>query len=157
MNALRGAATVLFTLFFAPGISMSAETAIPAGCRLAADDPLRAEVNRVMREGTEFELRQKAALQDKVSRLGQAKGWTKAEEDAYLKKVVFVGNNESWDQTLELVAAFVRVCEEQNDGNQRAEAVRLFREMYLVEEKQWRAIHDRVDRELDAANGNSGR
>ncbi|HWQ40354.1 MAG TPA: hypothetical protein VNM24_17380 [Burkholderiales bacterium] len=157
MNALRGAVVVLLTLLFFPGIAASAEAAIAAGCRLAADDPLRAEVNRVMREGTEFELQQKAALQDKVSRLGQARGWTKAEEDAYLKKVVFVGNNESWDQTLELVAAFVRVCEEQNDGNQRAEAVRLFREMYLIEEKQWRAIHDRVDRELDAANRDPGR
>jgi hypothetical protein len=47
-------------------------------------------------------------------------------------------------------AAFIRVCEERTDGSQRAEAVRLFRELYAVEEKQWQSIHESVDKELAA-------
>lgn len=129
----------------------AAEHSIPAGCRLADDDPLRAEVNSAMKAGAEFESRQSAALQGKVGQLGRARGWSTAEEDVYLRKVVLVGNAESWDQTLTVAAALIRVCEEQNDGNQRAEAVRLFRELYAVEERQWRSIHESVDKELAAA------
>jgi hypothetical protein len=121
---------------------------VPDGCRLAADDPLRVEVNRMMREGAAFEEEQRAALVQKVSRLGQVRGWSKREEADYLKTVIAAGINGTWAQTLSVVAAFIRVCEEQNDGRQRAEAVRLFRELYVVEEKQWRSIHRAVDREI---------
>ena len=128
-----------------------AEEPIPAGCKLADDDPLRAEVNSVMQAGADFEAQQRATLEDKVTLLARARGWNKAEEDAYLRRAVLVGNNESWDRMLTVAAAFIRVCEEQNDGNQRAEAVRLFRELYAVEEKQWRSIHESVDKDLAAA------
>lgn len=127
------------------------ERAVPEGCKLAADDPLRAEVNRMMRDGAAFEDEQRAALVQKVSRLGQARGWSKGQEADYLKTVITAGINGTWAQTLSVVAAFIRVCEEQSDGNQRAEAVRLFRELYVVEEKQWRSIHDAVDREIAEA------
>ena len=40
------------------------------GCRLAANDPLRAEVEQMMRDGAAFEERQRLALEDKVRRLG---------------------------------------------------------------------------------------
>jgi hypothetical protein len=128
-----------------------AEEPIPAGCKLADDDPLRAEVNSVMQAGADFEAQQRATLEDKVTLLARARAWNKAEEDAYLRRAVLVGNNESWDRMLTVAAAFIRVCEEQNDGNQRAEAVRLFRELYAVEEKQWRSIHESVDKDLAAA------
>jgi hypothetical protein len=124
---------------------------LPAGCRLGEDDPLRAEVNTVMKAGADFESQQRAALRDKISQLGRAKGWSTTEEEAYFRKVVLVGNAESWDQMLTVAAAFIRVCEEQDDGNQRAEAVRLFRELYVVEERQWRTIHESVDRDLAAS------
>jgi hypothetical protein len=133
------------------GLCNAAERAVPDGCRLAADDPLRLEVNRLMREGAAFEEEQRAALLQKVSRLGQARGWSKTEEADYLKSVIAAGVSGSWAQTLSVVAAFIRVCEEKSDGNQRAEAVRLFRELYVVEEQQWRSIHDAVDRETAAA------
>ncbi|MGH8632010.1 MAG: hypothetical protein ACREU7_14780 [Burkholderiales bacterium] len=109
---------------------------------------MRVEVNRMMREGAEFEERQKAELEDKVSQLGRAKRWSKSQEAEYLKTVIVAGVNDTWAQTLSVVAAFIRVCEEQTDGNQRMEAVRLFRELYIVEEKQWRSIHDAVDVEI---------
>lgn len=147
---------LLYAFILAVGIVSSAqlsvaEEPIPAGCKLADDDPLRAEVNIVMQAGADFEAQQRTTLEDKVTLLARARGWSKAEEDAYLGRVVLVGNNESWDRMLTLAAAFIRVCEEQNDGNQRAEAVRLFRELYAVEEKQWRSIHESVDRDLAAA------
>jgi hypothetical protein len=41
----------------------------------------------------------------------------------------------------------MRVCE-QSAGNQRAEAVRLFRELYALDEKQWQSMHQRVDKEI---------
>jgi len=132
-----------------------AERLIPAGCRLADDDPLRAEVNSVMKAGADFEARQRAALEDKVGLLGRSRGWSKAQEDAYLRKVVLVGNSESWDRMLTVAAAFIRVCEE-SDGNQRVEAVRLFRELYAVEASQWRSIHESVDKDLAATGLSPG-
>jgi hypothetical protein len=136
-------------------VTLAAGQVTPEGCRLADDDPLRVEVNRMMKDGIEFEEQQKAALEDKVGRLGQARGWSKSQESDFMRKVVFAGNNESWEQTLAVVAAFVRVCEEQADGNQRAEAIRLFRELYAVEAKQWQSIHDAVDREIAATKQES--
>jgi hypothetical protein len=133
------------------GVPVATGEGMPPGCRLEDDDPLRAEVNRMMAEGAEFELRQKAALREKVSRLGRARGWSQAEEDAYLKAVVMRGNDQAWGQTLEVAAAFMRVCQEQTDGSQRAEAVRLFRQLYDVEEKQWRWIQDSVERDIAEA------
>jgi len=146
---------VLAALLIHVGQATAEGLAVPEGCKLADDDPLRAEVNRAMKEGTEFEERQRAALEDKVTRLGRARGWSKAQEREYLKAAIMTGINGAWAQTLSVVATFVRVCEEQTDGNQRVEAVRLFRELYLVEERQWQSIHEAVDREIAASGSGS--
>lgn len=127
------------------------------GCRLDDDDPLRAEIDRMMREGAVFEAQQRAALQEKVSRLGKARGWAKAEEDAYLRRAVFRGNDDAWEKTLAVAAAFVRVCEERADGGQRADAVRLFRQFYVVEEQQWQSIHEAVDADIAVAESGATR
>ncbi len=130
---------------------VAAQNELPPGCRLAADDPLRGQVDRVMREGAEFEAEQRALLQHKVARLGAVKGWSAAEQDAYFRRAVLVGNGESWARTLEVAAAFIAVCQEQIEGHSRADAVRLFAELYAVERQQWRRIVDGVERDLSAA------
>ena len=52
--------------------SIGAEEISPQGCRLAADDPLRVEVDRMMKHGEEFEQQQKLALEEKVNVLARA-------------------------------------------------------------------------------------
>lgn len=142
---------VAVALFHYAALSIAAEEeTAPPGCRLAADDPLRAEVNRMMKQGEEFEQQQKLALEEKVNFLAQARGWSKRDEHEYLVAVLRDGVRETWDPTLVVAAAFMRVCE-QSAGNQRAEAVRLFREFYVLEEKQWRSMHQRVDKEIASA------
>lgn len=146
------AMAALLVLLLQPfGVAVAAAEGMPPGCRLGDDDPLRADVNQMMTEGAQFELRQKAALREKVSRLGRARGWSQTEEDAYLRTVVMRGNDQAWGKTLEVAAAFMQVCQEQADGSQRAEAVRLFRQLYGVEEQQWRLIQQSVERDISAA------
>ncbi len=128
-------------------LSIGAEEITPSGCRLAADDPLRAEVNRMMKQGEGFEQQQRLALEEKVNLLARARGWSKRDEHEYLVAVLRDGVRETWDPTLVVAAAFMRVCE-QSAGNQRADAVRLFRELYVLEEKQWQSMHQRVDKEI---------
>jgi len=130
--------------------SIGAEEITPAGCRLAADDPLRADVNRMMKQGEEFEQQQKLALEEKVNLLARARGWNKRDEHEYLVTVLRGGVRETWDPTLVVAATFMRICE-QSAGNQRAEAVRLFRELYVLEEKQWQSMHQRVDKAIASA------
>ena len=127
--------------------SIGAEEISPSGCRLAADDPLRVEVDRMMKQGEEFEQQQELALKEKVNRLARARGWNKRDEHEYLVAVLRDGVRETWDPTLAVAGAFMRVCE-QSAGNQRAEAVRLFRELYVLDEKQWQSMHQRVDKEI---------
>ena len=117
------------------------------GCRLTADDPLRMEVDRMMKQGEEFEQQQKLALEEKVNRLARARGWNKRDEHEYLVAVLRDGVRETWDPSVAVAAAFMRVCE-QSAGNQREEAVRLFRELYVLDEKQWQSMHQRVDDEI---------
>lgn len=131
-------------------VPLAAGEGISPGCRLEADDPLRVEVDQMMKDGAEFQATQTQALREKVTRLAQSRGWDSTEQEAYFRAVVLRGNQESWDQTLEVAAAFMRVCHVQDDGQQRAEAVRLFRQLYVVEQEQWRRIHDAVDRDIDA-------
>ena len=127
--------------------SIGAEEISSQGCRLAADDPLRAEVDRMMKQGEEFEQQQKLALEEKVNLLARAMGWSKRDEHEYLVAVLRDGVRETWDPSLAVAAAFMRVCE-QSAGNHRAEAVRLFRELYVLDEKQWQSMHQRVDEEI---------
>ncbi|HEV8262713.1 MAG TPA: hypothetical protein VGQ19_18410 [Burkholderiales bacterium] len=131
-------------------LSIGAEDAAPPGCRLAADDPLRTEVDRMMKRGEEFEQQQRLALEEKVNLLARARGWSKRDEHEYLVAVLRGGVRETWDPTLAVAATFMRVCE-QSAGNQRTEAVRLFRELYVLEEKQWQSMHQRVDKEIASA------
>lgn len=126
-------------------IAMAEDT--PDGCRLAADDPLRAEVDQMMKQGEEYEQQQKLALEVKVGLLARARGWNKREEHEYMVAVMRDGVRETWNPTLAVAAAFVKICEK-SAGNQREEAVRLFRELYALDEKQWQLIHQRVDREI---------
>ena len=150
---LRRPGTLVFiaaALLHFAALSIAAEEDAPPGCRLTADDPLRAEVNRMMKQGEEFEQQQKLALEDKVNLLARARGWSKRDEQEYLVAVLRDGVRETWDPTLVVAAAFMRVCE-QSAGNQRAEAVRLFREFYVLEEKQWQSMHQRVDKEIASA------
>jgi len=128
-------------------LSIAAEEISSQGCRLTADDPLRAEVDRMMKQGEEFEQRQKLALEEKVNLLARARGWNKRDEHEYLVAVLRDGVRETWDPSVAVAAAFMRVCE-QSAGNQREEAVRLFRELYVLGEKQWQSMHQRVDREI---------
>jgi len=128
-------------------LSIAAEEISSQGCRLTADDPLRAEVDRMMKQGEEFEQQQKLALEEKVSLLARARGWNKRDEHEYLVAVLRDGVRETWDPSVAVAAAFMRVCE-QSAGNQREEAVRLFRELYVLDEKQWQSMHQRVDREI---------
>jgi hypothetical protein len=128
-------------------LSIAAEEISSQGCRLTADDPLRAEVDRMMKQGEEFEQRQKLALEEKVNLLARARGWNKRDEHEYLVAVLRDGVRETWDPSVAVAAAFMRVCE-QSAGNQREEAVRLFRELYVLDEKQWQSMHQRVDREI---------
>jgi hypothetical protein len=102
----------------------------------------------MMQEGAAFEERQRLALEEKVHLLGRSRGWTKSDEDAYLQRLLTAAVSGRWDQTLAVAAAFIQVCEEQSDGNQRADAVQLFREFYVVEERQWREMHEQIDRDL---------
>ena len=136
-------------LFHYAAFSIAAEE-VPRGCRLAADDPLRTEVDRMMKRGEEFEQQQRLALEEKVNLLARARGWSKRDEHEYLVAVLRGGVRETWDPTLAVAAAFMRVCE-QSAGNQRAEAVLLFREFYVLEEKQWQSMHQRVDKEIASA------
>lgn len=131
-------------------LSMAAEEISPPGCRLTADDPLRAEVDRMMKRGEEFEQRQRLALEEKVNLLARARGWSKRAEHEYLVVVLRDGARETWDPTLAVAATFMRICE-RSAGNQRAEAVRVFRELYVLEEKQWQSMHQRVDKEIASA------
>ena len=133
--------------YAAPSIGVE-EISLP-GCRLAADDPLRAEVDRMMKQGEDFEQQQKLVLEEKVTRLARARGWTKRDEHEYLVAVLRDGVRETWDPTLAIAAAFMRVCEK-SAGDQRAEAVRLFRELYVLDENQWQLMHQRVDKEIAA-------
>lgn len=130
--------------------SIAADEDSPPGCRLTADDPLRAEVDLMMKQGQAFEQQQKLALEEKVGLLARARGWTKRDEHEYLVAVMRDGVEENWNPTLVVAATFMRVCE-QSAGDQRAEAVRLFREFYVLEEKQWQSMHQRVDREIAEA------
>ena len=150
---LRRPATLVFiaaALFNFAAPSIGAEEISPQGCRLAADDPLRAEVDRMMKQGEEFEQQQKLALEVKINLLARARGWNKRDEHEYLVAVLRDGVRETWDPTLAVAGAFMRVCE-QSAGNQRSEAVRLFRELYVLEEKQWHSMHQRVDKEIASA------
>ena len=122
----------------------------PPGCRLAADDPLRAEVDQMMKQGEEYEQQQKRALEEKVGLLARARGWNKRDEHEYMVTVMRDGVRETWNPTLAVASAFMKICE-QSAGNQRAEAVRLFRELYVLDEMQWQSIHQRVDREIASA------
>ena len=146
---LRSVTLVLVAaaLLHCAAFSIGDEEVAPAGCRLAADDPLRAEVNRMMRQGEEFERQQKLALEAKVNLLAQARGWSKRDEHEYLVAVLRGGVRETWDPTLAVAATFMRTCA-QSAGNQREEAVRLFRELYVLEEKQWQSMHQKVDKEI---------
>ena len=147
------AATLMFiaaALLHCAALSIAAEEDAPPGCRLAADDPLRAEVDRMMKQGVEFEQQQRLSLEEKVNVLARARGWSKRDEHEYLVSVLRGGVRDTWDPTLAVAAAFMRVCE-QSAGNQRAEAVRLFRELYVLEEKQWQSMHQRVDKEIASA------
>ena len=128
-------------------LSIAAEEGAPDGCRLTADDPLRAEVDQMMKQGEAFEQQQKLALEEKVNLLAQARGWTKRDEHEYLAAVMREGIQQNLNPTLIVAATFMKICE-QSAGNQRAEAVRLFREFYVIEEKQWQSMHQRVDREI---------
>lgn len=145
-----GLAFIAAALLQYAALSIGAEEIAPPGCRLTADDPLRAEVDRMMKQGEEFEQQQKLALEEKVNLLARTRGWTKRDEHEYLVAVMRDGAQETWDPTLVVAAAFMRVCE-QSAGNQRAEAVRLFRELYVLEEKQWQSMHQRVDKEIASA------
>jgi len=150
---LRRPGTLVFiaaALLQCPALSIGAEEIAPTGCRLAADDPLRAEVDGMMKQGEEFEQQQKLALEEKVNLLARARGWSKREEHEYLVAVLRDGVRETWDSSLAVAGAFMRVCE-QSAGNQRAEAVRLFRELYVLDEKQWQSMHLRVDKEIASA------
>lgn len=137
-------------LLHCAALPLAAEEGFPSGCRLSADDPLRAEVDRMMKQGEEFEQQQKLALEEKVNLLARARGWSKRDEHEYLVAVLRAGIRETWDPTLAVAATFMRICE-QSAGNQRAEAVRVFREFYVLEEKQWQSMHQRVDREIAEA------
>ena len=130
--------------------SFAAEEDRSDGCRLAADDPLRAEVDQLMKQGEAFEQQQKLALEEKVNALARTRGWTKRDEHEYLVTVMREGVQQNWSPTLVVAATFMRICE-QSAGNHRAEAVRLFREFYVLEEKQWQSMHQRVDKEIAAA------
>jgi len=143
-------AFIVAALFQCAAFSIGAEEVTPPGCRLAADDPLRAEVDQMMKQGEEYEQQQKMALEAKVGLLARARGWSKREEHEYLVAVMRDGVRETWDPTLAVASAFMRICE-QSAGNQRAEAVRLFRELYALDERQWQSIHQRVDREIASA------
>ena len=145
MLVFVAAALLLYAAF-----SIGDEDVAPAGCRLAADDPLRAEVDQMMKQGEEYEQQQKLALEEKVGLLARARGWSKKEEHEYLVAVMRDGVRETWDPTLAVAAAFMRICEK-SAGNQREEAVRLFRELYDLDEMQWQSIHQRVDREIASA------
>ena len=145
--------TVLSLSLCPLAVGLAAERNMAPGCRLAANDPLRAEVEQMMRDGAAFEERQRLALEDKVRRLGAVRGWSKTEEGDYLQRLLSAGLNGSWDQTLSVAAAFIQVCEEQTDGNQRADAVQLFREFYVVEKRQWQTMHEQIDRDLDHSQG----
>ncbi len=151
---LRGLGMMVFiaaALLHYAAFSMGAEEeTAPPGCRLTTDDPLRAEVERMMKQGEEFEQQQRVALEEKVNLLAQTRGWNKRDEHEYLVAVMRDGVRETWDPTLAVAAAFMRICE-QSAGNQRAEAVRLFREFYVLEEKQWQSMHQRVDKEIVSA------
>jgi hypothetical protein len=150
---LRRPATLVFiaaALLHYAAFSIAAEEIAPQGCRLAADDPLRAEVNRMMRQGEAFEQQQKLALEEKVNLLARARGWNRRDEHEYLVAVMRDGVRETWNPTLAIASAFMKICE-QSAGNQRAEAVRLFRELYVLDELQWQSIHQRVDREIASA------
>ena len=137
-------------LLHCAAFSFGAEEIAPPGCRLAADDPLRVEVDRMMKHGEEFEHQQRLALEEKVNLLARTRGWSKRDEHEYLVAVMRDGVQETWNPTLAVAAAFMRVCE-QSAGNQRAEAVLLFREFYVLEEKQWQSMHQRVDEEIASA------
>ena len=128
-------------------LSIADEEDPPPGCRLAADDPLRAEVDQMMKQGEEYEQQQKLALEEKVGLLARARGWNKRDEHEYMVAVMRDGVRETWNPTLAVASAFMRICE-QSAGNQRAEAVRLFRELYALDERQWQSIHQLVDREI---------
>jgi|SRR5882762_1403368 len=150
---LRRPGTLVFiaaALLHYAALSIGAEENSPPGCRLTADDPLRADVDRMMKQGEEFEQQQRLALEEKVNLLARARGWSKRDEHEYLVDVLRDGVRETWDPTLAVAATFMRVCE-QSAGNQRTEAVRLFRELYVLEEKQWQSMHQRVDKEIASA------
>jgi len=101
----------------------------------------------MMKQGEEYEQQQKLALEEKVGLLARARGWNKRDEHEYMVAVMRDGVRETWNPTLAVASAFMRICE-QSAGNQRAEAVRLFRELYALDERQWQLIHQRVDREI---------
>jgi len=80
---------------------------LPARCgRSAADD-----VDLMMKRGEEFEQQQRLALEEKVNLLARARGWSKRDEHEYLVAVLRGGVRETWDPTLAVAAAFMRVCE----------------------------------------------
>jgi hypothetical protein len=147
---------VLSLLLCALAPAFAAERNLTPGCRLAANDPLRAEIDQMMREGAAYEEQQRLTLEEKVRQLGRTRGWTKAEEDHYLQRLVAGGINASFDQTLAVAAAFIQICEEQTDGYQRSDAVRLFREFYVVEERQWQSLHQLIDSEIARAEQETG-
>jgi len=149
---LRSVTLVLVAaaLLHCAALSIADEEDPPPGCRLAADDPLRAEVDQMMKQGEEYEQQQKLALEEKVGLLARTRGWNKRDEHEYIVAVMRDGVRETWNPTLAVASAFMRICE-QSAGNQRAEAVRLFRELYVLDERQWQSIHQRVDKEIAAA------
>jgi hypothetical protein len=147
----RHASTFVFMLTLLvsqSGLSFAAEQIGPEGCRLASDDPLRGEIDQMMQEGDAFEENQRLALQEKVELLGQARGWSKRQEHEFLKNVLVAGLADSWDSTLTVAARFITVCEGKSDGTQRARAVEIFRQLYFVQEQQWKSMHDLLDEEI---------
>lgn len=151
-----GAIAAISLLLHGLPAAVAAERNLTPGCRLAANDPLRAEIDQMMRAGAAYEEEQRLSLEEKVRALGRARGWSKVEEDRYLHQLVADGINATWDQTLAVAAAFIQICEEQTDGHQRSDAVRLFREFYVVEERQWRDLHETIDREIAGTGQGTG-
>lgn len=151
-----GVIGVVSLLLYGLSAAFAAERNLIPGCRLAANDPLRVEIDQMMREGAAYEEQQRLSLEKKVRELGRARGWTRVEEDRYFQRLVADGINASWDQTLAVAAAFIQICEEQTDGYQRSDAVRLFREFYVVEEHQWRGLHEKIDGEIARTEQETG-
>jgi hypothetical protein len=119
-------------LLHGAALSIAAEEDAPPGCRLAADDPLRDEVDRMMKQGAEFEQQQRLALEEKVNVLARARGWSKRDEHEYLVSVLRGGVRDAWDPTLVIAAAFMRVCEHRQAISARKRCACFANSMYWM-------------------------